>query len=624
MVSAGEILISTTLLMVVVKGGNPPCPDLCKCPIVYRADCLNLSLTRVPANLNTEIRFLNVSNNHLPEISTSVLSNSFQHLRILDLSNNKISLIQNGAMRDMKELIFLYLSGNEITSMDQKVFEYNPRLEFLKLDKNVLLIPSEKPFLNIPSLKSLDIASCNIRIIPALTFVKLQNLQELELSHNRLLSLDSAVFLPLKHLKFLYLSDNLLTELPSDIFVSLRELEILDLSKNQIYILNSQAFTFLENVEFLNLSHNKLKSLEIGVFASMTNLKRLHLHNNILSSISENQFSDLNNLSVLDISGNHLENLHFRVFCRLHNLIYLKVSENKLSCDCALWQLWKWSNDKNTLMLSTCKQPGFEISDRGFEELRKNNNCSATMCELKIDNAIPQEIFTPIYLYVTIGFGLLLVIIAICLTVWAVFRFRNEMCRKRNTQVSATEHSLNTMTYISRQHAEQLAQLHQHSLQRQLDLQHDLHRRHQESLMRNHLHHENSISLKTLAERDQTNNDNRHSYHEQRFASVADDESSWFNADTLPSMNRTSVFLPNVPSPNARHSSGRDRSMSEPRFKEHSRRGSAILEGDTSTPKYDSSVLCPLPKGARGSLILDISSGPDVVEPEESVETNRL
>ncbi|KAJ9575312.1 hypothetical protein L9F63_025737 [Diploptera punctata] len=618
-VSISGILATITLLLVVVRGKTPSCPNFCKCPVKYRADCLNLSLTRVPANLHSEIKFLNFSNNHLGMISKSVLDSNIQHLKILDLSYNKIAIIHSGAIEDLKELIFLYLSGNEITNMVQDVFQYNTRLEFLKLDKNVLIIPSNRPFLNIPSLKSLNMAACNIKIIPEITFAKLENLCELNLSHNRLLNLESGVFLPLKYLKTLYLSNNLLRELPQDVFVSLKTLEVLDLSRNQLQTLNSQVFAFLENVDLLDLSYNKFKTLNPEVFAQMTRLKTLHLHKNILNYITENHFSKLNNLSLLDLSGNDLYDFNFRIICRLDNLSYLKISENRFSCDCTLWQLWRWSADKNITFLSTCEEPRFESSVVGFEELRRNKSCNATMCELKMDIEIPEELFKPIYIYIMVGFGFLVVIAATCLTVWAVIRYRKQICRKNHTVV-ATEHSVNTMTYISRPRAEQLDQISREYVQRQLDLQHELHRRHQEALMRGRLHRQLSSSLRSLSERDSTYQNIRHSYHEQRLPSVADDESAWFNADTLPSNNRTYV-----PSPSVRNSdSRRDRSASEPKLKEHPKLGSNIVdEGGANAPKYDSSVLCPLPRRARRSLVLEFSPRTDEV-PEENVETNRL
>ena len=170
---------------------------------------------------------------------------------------------------------------------------------------------------------------------------------------------------------------------------------------------------------------------------------------------------------------------------------------------------------------------------------------------------------------------------------------------------------MNTMIYINRHHVEQPDD---YQL-RQLELQHELHRRHQENLMRNHEH---SSSLRTLSERDQGNHNIRHSYHEQRLPTVADEEREWFNADTLPSTNRTSNFLPHRSSPIRSNSSeSRDRSMSEPRLKEQPKFESNILEEDTSTPKGSTSVLCPLPRQARGSLILEFSS-----ESEDNIESS--
>ncbi|PSN35325.1 hypothetical protein C0J52_26084 [Blattella germanica] len=616
----GKLLVSTALLIVVVVAGDAPCPDVCSCMILYRADCINSSLTSVPEGLSNEIRFLNASHNMISALTQLELKGTnVPYIKVLDFSNNKISVIESAALRNLKDLIFLYLSRNDITLLDEDVFEFNPRLEFLKLDGNFLDLPVRRPFLNVPSLKSLDLASCNIRYIPELTFVKVQNLEELRLSHNRMKILNASVFLSVKHLKYLYLSDNLLKELPADLFVSLNDLVTLDLSNNQLQVLHPQVFTVLERLEHLDISRNKLKMLEIGLFTPLMNLKTLHLHKNLLDRINQNQFYALNSLSLLDLSGNHLTDLHFRIICDLHNLTYLKVSNNRMICDCALWQLWSMSVENGVRILSTCEEPGFEFTVEKLEEFRKNNTCNTTICELEVQDEFPEDLITPLYLYVIAGVGLLLVSLVCCIVIWILIRYRKEICKRRTVQVSSIGYSQNTITYLGRQQTEQLSGLDHNSFQRQLELQQELHRQHQETITRNRLHREQSTSLKTLPKREPQNI--RHSYHEQRLPSFPEEDRAWFNADTLPSNNRTSVFLSSRPreqGSNVRKA----RPLSEPRFKESSPKWEpSVLEVNSSTPKSVPSVLCSLP---NRNMVLDVSSSGSDVVPEDSFENKRL
>ncbi|XP_069702721.1 chondroadherin-like [Periplaneta americana] len=561
-------LLVLCVISVTVVGSDAPCPNGCSCPSEYRADCCNLSLYEIPKQLSVATRFLNISGNKL----SSLKRNSFnvhnaESIKILDLSDNKISVIDSGALRHVTSLIFLYLSRNEIVSLEQNAFTVNNRLEFLKLDNNMLELPADRPFLNIPSLKSLDLKFCSISALPEKTFIRLKNLEELRLSHNQLQALNPKVFLPLKLLKHLYLSRNLLRDLHNDTFASMQNLETLDLSQNQLQSLSIHLFSSLEKVEYLDLSENRLKTLDLEIFSRMSKLQNLNLRKNILNSIHEKQFSTLNRLTVLDLSGNNFEDIHLKVICHLSNLTYLKVSDNRLACNCALWELWKWSKENEVVVLSSCEEPDFEFSSKNFEFLGTNNSCNATMCDLEIETEYTERLMTPMYVYVVTCLGILLVIIACGVTSFVVLRHYKEFFKRRNIRVSAAEYSANTINYIGRPPEDYMT--HHETSQRQRQLQEELHRQHQETLLRRRVERAMSSSARSLPRVEHKTL--RHSYHESRLPSIADDEREWFNADTLPANNRTSVFLASMSS----HPAVRDppstpmekKCLSEPKLK---------------------------------------------------------
>jgi Leucine-rich repeat (LRR) protein len=587
-----RFLAISTMFVTVVAAGDMPCPDVCTCPSPYRADCCNSSLTHIPRNLVSDVMFLNASSNNFHALRKR--SFSVHHIKILDFSNNRISVIEKDALAELEDLIFLYLGRNRIVFVDQDVFRMNHRIEFLKLDNNVLDLPVGRPFLNIPSLSSLDMSSCNISSLPEKTFVKMSSLKELRLTYNRLQTLDPQVFLPLKSLKSLYLSGNLLRTLHKDLFVMLKELVVLDLSNNELQTLHPQVFTFLESVELLELSGNQLETLGVDVFTPLKSLKRLHLHKNTLNTLNRKQFSELYNLAVLDLSGNHLDNLQLHVICHLNNLTYFKVSDNWLACNCGLWELWKWSVEEEVRIVSTCEEPDFEFSAKNFESLQYNKSCNATLCGVEIETNFPEQIISSVYVYVIICVGLMLVLIACVITTCVVFRYREKFCKKRNIQVSAIECSQIRNTFSAIQHDDYIAHV-----QHQQELQKELHRQHQETLLRNHVQREQSQSLKALPIVKHQNI--RHSCYEYHLSSFADNEREWSNADTLPSNKRSSVYLtsmsshPIKPEPSK---TPRDFSASEPKLKDYPNNLSVCNETSSDiyiNPLSSSSWKCETP-----------------------------
>jgi Leucine-rich repeat (LRR) protein len=552
---SGRILAISTVFVTVVAAGDTSCPDVCICPSLYRVDCCNALLTRIPRNLVDNVRFLNATGNNLISLRKGAFS--VHHIKILDLSSNRISAIENDAVGELEYLIFLYLSRNEIVTLDQDVFAMNRRLEFLKLDNNMLDLPVGRPFLNIPSLKSLDISLCSISSLPEETFVKLPSLEVLALAHNKLQDLPRKVFLHLKSLKYLYLPHNFLRALHEDLFVMLKKLVVLDLSNNELQTLRPQVFTFLESVELLKLSGNRLKTLDFDVFTPLIRLEGLYLDKNVLNVLNGRHFSELNNLAFLDISGNHLDTSQLHLTCHLRNLTYLKVSDNRLACDCALWELWNWSLEKGVIIFSTCDESDFEFSVNNLESFRFNNSCNITLCDVRNVTEFSEQILFPVYLYVIVSASLLLVFTACVITFCVVVKYRKDFCKRRNIQPAVSDYPQNIISSVGTKNNEGVAPAQRHKLPE------ELHRH--ERLRKTRVKMGHSVSLKALPTVERRNI--RHSYHECHVPSVADDDREWSNADTLPLNNRSSVFLQSMCSHAPKLETRKDRSTSEPKLK---------------------------------------------------------
>eukprot|EP01129_Flabellula_baltica_P005775 TRINITY_DN2115_c0_g1_i2.p1 TRINITY_DN2115_c0_g1~~TRINITY_DN2115_c0_g1_i2.p1 ORF type:complete len:1109 (+),score=175.73 TRINITY_DN2115_c0_g1_i2:132-3329(+) len=177
-------------------------------------------------------------------------------LAILCLSKNEIT----GALPSLNtELRFLDISENHITDLSMANMEQVKRLKDLNLSRNELQFVSFKFPKNITNL---DISHNNIKSADFLSKDRYRKLKVIRFSFNYISSFPENFSLP--RLELLDLSSNLLGQLPLTIG-NLSHLKVLNCSKNNIIKL-PVSFGFLIKLESLDLSDNtKLTELPISI-----------------------------------------------------------------------------------------------------------------------------------------------------------------------------------------------------------------------------------------------------------------------------------------------------------------------------------------------------------------------
>lgn len=149
------------------------------------------------------IKYLNLSNNFIERIEDGAFTN-LTHLVVLDLSNNRLqtehlkpeSLHGGYSATDyqpMPYLKVLKLGNNNLHSLNKDLFEHTPALEELYLDTN--------PF------KIIDYSTL-------FAIADITNLKVLDLSYMELTSISDDIFHRPLGLKVVNLTGNLLTEIP--------------------------------------------------------------------------------------------------------------------------------------------------------------------------------------------------------------------------------------------------------------------------------------------------------------------------------------------------------------------------------------------------------------------------
>lgn len=217
-------------------------------------------------------------------------------IQTLDLSNNIISLIENGAFSNLSELVELNLSNNRLQSdaLTPQVFQghYDP-VDYQPLKK----------------LKVLKLAGNDLHKLNADLFEHMVLLEDLDLSDNPFMAIDSGTEIAISQipkLKRLNLGNTQLRKLPEHIFHAPRSLIYINLEGN-IFDRIPEALIFAINVETLILDENPIvrigsKSSKFPVLVKLQELSISSMPS--LERIENHGLSNLENLVELNCTDN--------------------------------------------------------------------------------------------------------------------------------------------------------------------------------------------------------------------------------------------------------------------------------------------------------------------------------
>ncbi|NXV78900.1 LRC32 protein, partial [Atlantisia rogersi] len=225
---------------------------------------------------------------------------------------------------------YLELSNNFIQNLSGSHMPEFGQLEYLDVCFNQLEAVSARTLAQLPQLRSLLLGSNHLDrnyVSNGQAFHLLRNIEVLDLSANNLESHMAGWYINnLTRLRMLDLSGNKMTRLPAGIFRSTPRLRELHLSNNYIMEIQEGAFEALEELEVVNLALNSLHC--ISGF-SLTQLRVLNLSHNALELFMSEDGAEPYLLQVLDLSHNRL--LYFPELPKAHYLTHLNLSNNLIT-----------------------------------------------------------------------------------------------------------------------------------------------------------------------------------------------------------------------------------------------------------------------------------------------------
>ena len=209
------VVLSLALATVGANYDVERCPETPECVCKWIsgkrvADCSNAGLMEVPRTLKPNIQTLKLDGNPIRRIERNAFkSANLLNLQKLSLRGCDLTLIDDGAFRDLKVLLDVDLSRNNLTVINHRMFDGNSNLQTIRMAHNPIAKLEAFQFPALHNLKRIDLSFCRIASVDRMAFKNLgHSVQSVVLNNNQLKSVPQEVFLPLTSLTQLQTHDN--------------------------------------------------------------------------------------------------------------------------------------------------------------------------------------------------------------------------------------------------------------------------------------------------------------------------------------------------------------------------------------------------------------------------------
>ncbi|EDW84335.1 uncharacterized protein Dwil_GK13202 [Drosophila willistoni] len=306
---------------------------------IEELDLSNNLIRRIPEkafdSLKDVLNELRLANNLLgdnlnPIFSTAEL-HSLKNLRLLDLSGNKIKLIEEGLLKGCVDLKEFYVDRNSLTAVPSNSLNGPSSLRHLSLRQNQIGTLMQESFGSQPQLEIIDLRYNFLRNIDSQAFKGLQKIREIKLAGNRITNLNSDVFEKLPTLQKLDLSENFINQFPTVALAAISGLKSLNLSSNMLQQLDYTHLQVVRTLESLDLSRNSITSIPSGAFRDLRSLKFLDLSLNSLRTIEDDALEGLESLQTFIIRDNNILLVPGSALGRLTQLTNLQMDYNRVA-----------------------------------------------------------------------------------------------------------------------------------------------------------------------------------------------------------------------------------------------------------------------------------------------------
>ncbi|NP_112611.1 slit homolog 3 protein precursor [Rattus norvegicus] len=367
------------------------CPEKCRCEGTI-VDCSNQKLSRIPSHLPEYTTDLRLNDNDIAVLEATGIFKKLPNLRKINLSNNRIKEVREGAFDGAAGVQELMLTGNQLETMHGRMFRGLSGLKTLMLRSNLISCVNNDTFAGLSSVRLLSLYDNRITTISPGAFTTLVSLSTINLLSNpfncnchmawlgrwlrkrRIVSGNPRCQKPF-FLKEIPIQDVAIQDFTCEgneenscqlsprcpeqctcvetvVRCSNRGLHTLPkgmpkdvtelyLEGNHLTAVPKELSTFRQ-LTLIDLSNNSISMLTNHTFSNMSHLSTLILSYNRLRCIPVHAFNGLRSLRVLTLHGNDISSVPEGSFNDLTSLSHLALGINPLHCDCSLRWLSEW------------------------------------------------------------------------------------------------------------------------------------------------------------------------------------------------------------------------------------------------------------------------------------------
>ncbi|KAL1238185.1 Leucine-rich repeat-containing protein [Trichinella spiralis] len=360
---------------------------------------------------------LNLAHNSIGSLASRPFASyaSVDYLQRLDLSNNLLLDIDDGAFDGLRNLQELSLEANGLSAVPTTPLSHlRAKLTNLNFGSNRINTIG-KGSLNFPQLTSLSLEYNGLADFHSDALAGLTELNYLYLTGNHFTQWHPDIYKHVGNLRVLAVGEMAISRLPVDAFKHITGLIRLEMSEAAIDTIEQGAFQRTPNIQAIVLNKNLLSKIRVDLFRGLQALSAIDLSNNRLTSVDDRAFAGLTALRNLDLSGNELKRLEPATFNgtfqRTHDARVLYLCNNPWVCTEELEWLRRWLRTNRDIIidkpecLSVCSAP---------EQLRnwplRNDDFEVTALPILPDTSANPFPFS------TAGWIILAIILAILLT----------------------------------------------------------------------------------------------------------------------------------------------------------------------------------------------------------------
>uniref|UniRef100_A0A8K9XKJ6 Slit homolog 1b (Drosophila) n=1 Tax=Oncorhynchus mykiss TaxID=8022 RepID=A0A8K9XKJ6_ONCMY len=162
---------------------KPVCPAKCRCEANV-VDCSNLRLTKFPQHLPASTTELRLNNNDISVLEATGVFKTLSQLKKINLSNNKISEIEDGVFEGAGSVMELHLTANHLDSVRGTMFRGMGGVRMLMLRNNRISCIHNGSFTGLANVRLLSLYDNQLHTIMPGAFDTLPHLSTLNLLAN--------------------------------------------------------------------------------------------------------------------------------------------------------------------------------------------------------------------------------------------------------------------------------------------------------------------------------------------------------------------------------------------------------------------------------------------------------